>query len=54
MTFLYSMAKGVLPMSCLTCFKLKPVAFLFSDLPLSSVSSAHDYLPPLKKGTLDG
>ena len=39
-----SMAKGMLPASCLTCFKLKPMTFLFSSLPLSPVPSAHNYL----------
>lgn len=49
-TFLYSMAKGMLPISCLTCFKLsKPIAFLFSYVPLYPVFSAHSHLPPLKK-----
>ena len=43
-TFPPSMAKDVLSASCLTCFKLKPTAFLFSGLPLSAVPSAHNSL----------
>lgn len=47
--FLHYMAKGMLPISYLNCFKLKPIAFLFSYLPFFSVLSARNDLPPLKK-----
>lgn len=49
-TFLYSMAKGMFPIFCLTLFKVnKPIAFLFSYFSLSPGLSAYGHLPPLKK-----
>lgn len=49
-TFLYSMAKGMFPIFCLTFFKVnKPIAFLFSYFSLFPGLSAHSQIPPLKQ-----